>query len=258
VEPGPGGARTRRLRRLRKAIEASYDVTLQHLTFAALTVQLLRVAEVDTLLDRLPRIQFRADERLPYWADLWPSARALAQYLWRTVDVSGRPVLELGCGLGLAGIVASCKGGMVTLTDYEADALAFARYNALANGCERASIRHLDWNHPTLTQRYPLLIASDVLYERAAFQPLLQLCQAALEPHGRVILAEPNRPIAVDFLRLLRDHGFRYARITERVEVHGQPYDISIYDGSRRTTIRRGVSPAFVNGVTPPASGNVG
>jgi 23S rRNA G2069 N7-methylase RlmK/C1962 C5-methylase RlmI len=147
---------------------------------------------------------------------------------------------------------------MVTLTDYEADALAFARYNALANGCERAIIRHLDWNHPTLTQRYPLLIASDVLYERAAFQPLLQLCQAALEPHGRVILAEPNRPIAVDFLRLLRDHGFRYARITERVEVHGQPYDISIYDGSRRTTIRRGVSPAFVNGVTPPASGNVG
>ena len=236
--PGPGaeqgGQWSRRLRRLRKLIEASYDTVLQPLTFDGLTVQLLRVAEVDTLIDRLPRIQFRPEQRLPYWAELWPSAIALAQYLWRAVEMQGLRVLELGCGLGLPGIVASRKGAVVTLTDYEADALAFARYNVLANGCDQAVIRHLDWSAPRLTERYPLLIAADVLYERAAFHPLLQLCHSALAPHGRVILAEPNRPIAIDFLRLLRDHGFRYARTTERVECHGQLYEISLYEGARR------------------------
>ena len=54
------------------------------------------------------------------------------------------------------------------------------------------------------------------------FQPLLQLLHQALEPNGHFILAEPNRPIARDFLRLLRDRGFQYTRTTERVEVGGE------------------------------------
>ena len=136
---------------------------------------MLRVADVDTLLDRLPKIQFRPDERLPYWADLWPSSLALANYLWKAVDLQGLQVLELGCGLGLVGIVASSKGGVVTFTDYEADALAFTRYNAYRNGCRQALVRHLDWHAPTLNQTYALIMASDVLYERANFHPLLHL-----------------------------------------------------------------------------------
>src|SRR5919199_6181548 len=78
----PHGRPLRRLRRLQRLIETSYQTSLQRLTFDGLTIELLRVADVDSMLDRLPPIQFRSDERLPYWADLWPSAMALAQYLW--------------------------------------------------------------------------------------------------------------------------------------------------------------------------------
>lgn len=228
------GRRARRLRRLRRSLEISYATFLQELYIGDLRVQLLRVAEVDTLLDRLSPVQFRPDERLPYWADLWPSGMALAQFLWRAVDVQGLRVLELGCGLGLAGIVASRKGALVTLTDYEAEALAFARYNVFYNGCEHAILRHLDWHAPALTETYPLIIAADILYERANFQPLLQLCHTALAPCGRLILAEPNRPIATDFFRLLRDHGFRYERSTEQVEISGERQAVAIYRGRRK------------------------
>ena len=228
------GRPLRRLRRLRKLIETSYQTSLQRLTFDGLTIELLRVADVDSMLDRLPPIQFRSDERLPYWADLWPSAMALAQYLWCGVDLGGLRALELGCGLGLAGIVASRKGAAVTLTDYEADALAFARYNARRNGCEQAIVRHLDWHAPALTEVYSLIIASDVLYERANFQPILHILQTALAPDGWFILAEPNRPIARDFFRLLRDHEFRYQRTTAHVKAEGEPYDVSIYHGARK------------------------
>jgi len=226
----------RRLRHLRRVIEASYATTLQPVTFDGLTIDVLRVADVDTLLDRLPPVQFRPDERLPYWADLWPSGLALARYLWRAVDVRGLHVLELGCGLGLVGVVASRKGAVVTLTDYEADALAFARHNIMHNGCQRALIRHLDWHHPTLTEKYRLIVASDIIYERANFLPIVQMLQTSMAPSGRFLLAEPNRPVARDFLRLLRDHGFRYERVTESVGLEGERFDVSIYDGRHKTT----------------------
>jgi predicted nicotinamide N-methyase len=225
------GRRGRRLRRLRKAIDLAYHTRLQRLSFGALTVELLRIDDVDALLDRLPKIQFRPDQRLPYWADLWPSAIALARYLQRHVPLQGMRVLELGCGLGLVGIVASRQGAAVTCTDYDADALAFARYNVLYNECQQTVVRHLDWQAPSLTETYQCVIASDILYERTNFLPLLRLLQAALTPDGRFILAEPNRPVARDFFRLLRDHGYRYERLTEIVEVEGEQHEVSIYVG---------------------------
>jgi ETFB lysine methyltransferase len=236
AEPTAAGQcrRRRRLRSLQKAIKTSYDTVVQTIVCGGLTIELLRLADVDTLLDRLPKIQFRPDERLPYWADLWPSSLALAKYLWEGVELQGLEVLELGCGLGLAGIAASRKGGVVTFTDYEADALAFTRYNVYRNDCPQAIVRHLDWRVPTLKQTYAVIMASDVLYERANFRPLLQLLQGALGPDGQFILAEPNRPIARDFFRLLRDQGFHYTRATERIEVSGQVTEVSIYHGTRK------------------------
>jgi predicted nicotinamide N-methyase len=236
AEPTAAGRcrRQRRLRYLQKAIKTSYDTVVQTIVCGGLTIELLRLADVDTLLDRLPKIQFRPDERLPYWADLWPSSLALAKYIWEGVELQGLEVLELGCGLGLAGIAASRKGGVVTFTDYEADALAFTRYNAYRNGCPQAIVRHLDWRVPTLKQTYAVIMASDVLYERANFRPLVQLLHRALGPDGHFILAEPNRPIARDFFRLLRDQRFQYTRATERVEVSGQVTEVSIYHGTRK------------------------
>jgi predicted nicotinamide N-methyase len=236
VEPTPAGRnrRRRRLRYLQKAIKTSYDTVLQDIVCGGLSIELLRVADVDTLLDRLPKVQFRPDERLPYWADLWPASLALVKYLSEGIELQGLEVLELGCGLGLAGLAASRKGGVVTFTDYEADALAFTRYNVYRNGCPQAIVRHLDWHTPTLNQTYAVIIASDVLYERANFHPLLQLLHRALGNNGHFILAEPNRPIARDFFRLLRDHGFQYTRSTERVKVSGEVSEVSIYHGGRK------------------------
>jgi predicted nicotinamide N-methyase len=231
-----GRRRQRRLRYLQKAIEASYATVLQVIPFGRLTIELLRVAEVDSLLDRLPKVQFRSDERLPYWADLWPSSLALARYLWQRVDLQGLEVLELGCGLGLAGVIACRKGATVTFTDYEADALAFARYNALRNDCDGAVVRHLDWHAPTLGRTYAAVIASDVFYERANFLPLLHLLKTALAPQGDFILAEPNRPIARDFFRMLRDHGFQYERSTAQIDMDAQRHEVSIYHGRREDT----------------------
>ena len=48
---------------------------------------------------------FAADEFLPYWAELWPAALALAAALPRRL--AGTRLVELGCGLGVPSLVAA-------------------------------------------------------------------------------------------------------------------------------------------------------
>src|SRR6476619_5660622 len=62
-------------------------------------LELLRPSAPEALIDEEA---FADDEFLPYWAELWPAARALAEAL---PDVSGLQVVELGCGLGLPSLV---------------------------------------------------------------------------------------------------------------------------------------------------------
>lgn len=60
-------------------------------------LSVLRPADADALLDEEA---FEREERLPYWAELWPSGVALARLL-SVRSLRGARVLELGSGLGL-------------------------------------------------------------------------------------------------------------------------------------------------------------
>ena len=46
-----------------------------------LQVRMTRIADFEALLEYLDPITFTEDERLPYWAELWPAAVAMAQYI---------------------------------------------------------------------------------------------------------------------------------------------------------------------------------
>src|SRR5436305_1357686 len=85
---------------------------------------------------------FARDEFLPYWAELWPAALALANAL--PADLDGVRVVELGCGLGLPSLVAAARGARVTAIDWAADAIALLHTNAAANGLA-VDARVSDW-----------------------------------------------------------------------------------------------------------------
>lgn len=144
--------------------------------------------------DLLDEAAFAEDEFLPYWAELWPAAAALAAALPERLE--GVRVLELGCGLGLPSLVAAASGAIVTAFDWAADAVDLLRANAERNGlcltCEQR-----DWREP-LRERYDLALAADVLYERRNVEPVLaRLGEAA--PEALVGLA--GRPYEAEFLR---------------------------------------------------------
>lgn len=193
-----------------------------------MTVRLTKIKDLDAMLDAIDAVTFAEDERLPYWAELWPSAIGLARYLDREMSLRDKHVLELGCGLGLLGVVAARAGARVLCTDYEADALAFARHNARQNGCRSIRHRLVDWRRPALKRRYDVILASDVIYEARNFGPLVALLQRYLARGGCAFFADPGRLNAVPFFALLRHRGLTYHHVTEPVEWEGR-HQIAIY-----------------------------
>ena len=116
----------------------------------------------------------------------------MANYLDLAGTLVGEQILEIGCGLGLAGIVGCQQGGKVLFTDYERDALSLTRYNVWRNGCaDRATFVQMDWNAPCVKGKFSLILASDVIYEEKNWRPVLSLIQRRLTTNGQVIF--PNR-----------------------------------------------------------------
>lgn len=212
------------------AITARYDVVTQEIRSSPHSWSLLAVRDTNRLLDAITPEQFERDGRLPYWADLWASSPVLAGYLRRRGDIAGKDFLELGCGLGLAGIAAAQAGARVVMTDYEEDALAFARYNASVNLREeelaRVEFRCTDWRTAVFAERFDFIAGADIVYERASFGPLLALARGLLRPGGKFLLTDPERDTGRDFIAQARSGGFAVSE--ERFPVTHRERDLTV------------------------------
>lgn len=199
-----------------------YDTTETYVDIQGHRLSVTRIADLEALVDHIDPITFAEDERIPYWAELWPSSVALANYVCQHLSLQGQRVLELGCGLGLVGLAAAQQGGRVLCTDYEADALDFARHNARQNAYASMRFRLVDWRSPAnLRRRYDCILAADVIYEARNFAPLIALLHRFLARHGMAIFAEPGRVNAVPFFALLRQYGFTYHKTLYALEWEG-------------------------------------
>ena len=216
---------------LLQQIQSRYPVIEKTIPMIGNPIRMTIVDDPDQLLDALSKEDQRGVLHLPYWTYLWPSAIGLARYLDSVDAFYGERVLEIGCGFGLAGVVACQNGGMVLFTDYEQDALAFARYNALRNGCaDKACFVQMDWNTPCLKGKFSRIIASDVIYEDTHWTPILDMLRTHLTPGGEAIFAEPTRTSAAGFVDRLSRYGFTYTKeISDVVGLDGVVFKISIY-----------------------------
>ena len=149
------------------------------------------------------RRRFEAEGYKPYWAEPWPTAVMLSEHVIGHVTPGSQPVLELGAGLGIVGISLALTGHRVVVTDYDEDALAFVRANAVLNGAELADVRLLDWRDPP-AETFATIVASDVLYEKRNQEPIAALIAACLRPGGGAFVSDLNRRAADDFPDALR------------------------------------------------------
>ncbi len=193
----------------------------EHVIVEERTFVIARPGESDRLLDHPSvRSAFAVDEYMPYWADLWPAARMLAKAILRETWSPGLRALEVGCGLGLPGVAALAMGMHVTFSDYDATALRFAADNARANGFQAFDTLQMDWRYPPGDRQFPLILASDLIYEMRNVAPLVALIQKMLEPGGVCLLTDQDRVPSYVLLDTLTAEGLPF---TTKIMRAGEP-----------------------------------
>lgn len=211
-----------------------YPLKVSLLTFAGYRWEIVAVANQNILLDSVQTEEDLAN--FPFGLLLWASAIGLAQWLAKHSEiVLGKPCLELGAGVGVAGLVAHQIGGIVTQTDYQESTLVLCRENARRNAVQ-TTICAADWrDFPTNLLGFPVVIASDILYERTLHPVLEALLPRVVAPEGVLILSDPWRPQAIEFLERIEASGvWELAFDEEQVLWEGQQREIVIVRATRK------------------------
>ena len=144
----------------------------------------------------------------PLFGMRWPAGLMLADLVSRLALGSGR-MLELGCGLGIASLVANARGADILATDYHPRAEDFLRENSTRNALFPTPFQRLDWREaqPALGL-FDLIIGSDLLYEPD--HPALLSSFMARHSHAgtRVIIVDPRRTRHARFRKRMEEEGF--------------------------------------------------
>ena len=239
--------RPRLMARLHARLAGRFDLLTEVIPVGPLRVHFTRVADPEAVLDaicakidlheRLTGQRVLGDSLgLPYWAELWDSAIGVGTWMAKTdwlvpAPVAGAPVgqvpprlkvLDLGCGMGLAGTVAAMLRADVMLADLEPDCVLFARLNAIRYG-NRVLARQVNWQTDDLAERFDRVLGSDVLYDRTQWPFLDAFFKNHLTPGGRVLLGEPGRQSGDDFLEWIDGRGWSLTRQVQPVPTRTVP-----------------------------------
>lgn len=197
-----------------------------------LRLRMLETADAYALLDRLIEQEEAGTARVtrfPYWAEIWPASLGLARWFAGPAGPPPGVALELGCGLGLVGVALARLGWQVEATDYVEDALVFTTHNARRNGISgRHQVAYLDWSHP-VGGPFPVLVGSDVAYEKTLHPYLQRTVRALLAPRGQLILSDPGRPAAQPLFASLEGAGFVHRRDTVEVAWQSLRHNVDIH-----------------------------
>ncbi|MDQ7031927.1 MAG: methyltransferase domain-containing protein [Desulfonauticus sp.] len=172
------------------------------------------------------------EDHIPYWLEVWPAAKLLAELIVVNPARFQRKIgLELGCGLGLVSMVAAEAGAKLLAIDLEKEALSFARVNSQSNMVSNICFANMDWNRPALKAKsVDFILASDVLYERRFFAPIVNFCYQVLKPCGFIWLSNPERNVSKEGISYFIQQGWQVKQIGEN--------KISVSSNSSKTLVK--------------------
>lgn len=212
-------------------LQQRYRLDTTRLDVAGELWELVRPRSADDLISEA---DFDKDGRLPYWAEVWPSSRVLAERIGSEPS-RGRRLIELGGGIGLAALVAARAGFDVLATDYYYEALEFTQLNAQRHAIASLATRMVDWRAlPDDLGPFDVVCAADVLYERPNAELIARAVQRLLAPGGLAIITDPGRSIAAGFPEVCQQAGLVVGRHERRPATHdGRSLHVDLYELQR-------------------------
>ena len=214
-------------------LSGEYELQISPYVISAQPFRFVSVRDSYALLDRITPEEFVKDEQMPYWAEIWPAAVILSEFVSGEIDVRGKNIIEIGAGVGMVSVTAACAGGNVLATDYSEEALRFIRLNAMKNGADLRSER-LDWHSVRCKNRFDVLLAADVLYERVNLLPIINALGKLLTPEGCAYIADPRRRLAEQFLDLAFENGFSVQTFARSYVRDDKAISVNIYRLSKQ------------------------
>ncbi len=163
----------------------------------------------------------------PFWAQIWPSAKAMSSFLKEEPDwIKGKQVLELGAGIGLPSFSMAKYASAMIISDHAVEAVNLIEKNIQHLNLQHVKALCIDWNHFPDNIKAEIVLLSDINYAPDQFESLLLLIRIYLEQGTTIILSTPQRITTPPFLTALQP--FINRSITLTVEHMKHTVDIGI------------------------------
>jgi predicted nicotinamide N-methyase len=156
----------------------------------------------------------------PLFGLIWPSGQQLAARAALHPVTSHERILEIGCGLGLASLVAHRRGANVTASDCHPLAAKFLRENEVLNALAPMPYAHGFWSanemrgeapiaqaDARIEGRFDIIMGSDILYERDDSGALPWFIAQHAKPDTQVWIVDPDRANRAAFTRQMAALG---------------------------------------------------
>ncbi len=212
---------------------AGYPVRPLAIDLGGTALELLVVARLEDYVDGAELLRRDDLPEPPYWMHVWPGSRALARRVATTAAWRGKRVIDLGCGIGLAGLVAARRGAAVTLLDRDRQALRFARHNARANRCRVAALQS-DLRRPALRGYFDACLVADSTYDPSLQEAVAAFLASHLAADGFAWCAESVRSIDAGLRRACARRGLETQEWEVRELEEGREIPVRVTEVRRR------------------------
>lgn len=164
----------------------------------------------------------------PYWAKVWPAATGLCYFLSSNLHyIQNKKVHELAAGLGLPGIFSAKYANQVCISDIEEAAIELVGQSVSHNNLTNVECDIIDLNDFKDIAVPEVVLLSDINYEPAQFENLLNAVHHFLNNQCTIILSTPQRLIGRKFINSLL--AFCKEQAVVEVDYKGGIIDVSIF-----------------------------
>jgi predicted nicotinamide N-methyase len=112
--------------------------------------------------------------------------------------------------------------------------MSVCRHNGERNGVGTIDYRIADWTTWNDGGRYDFILGSDILYAERVHPHLRHIFESNLAPGGRVLLADPFRPVSIRLLEEMDANGWSITMSKWSVGDEAEPRPIGVYELARR------------------------
>lgn len=133
-------------------------------------------------------------------------------------DISGKRILEVGCGIGLSSLVLNQRNADISATDYHPEVKPFLEYNVILNQGREIPFTRLGWDDGDLSMgTFDLIIGSDLLYEREHVNLLSNFILQHAKPTNEVIMVDPGRGHHARFSKRMVKMGYSHSQAPAKI-----------------------------------------